>query len=658
MCGIAGILNFGVHSNEQLYQICSQMTDILMHRGPDDEGVWQDPRALVALGHRRLSILDLSPEGHQPMLSLSGRYIISYNGEIYNYLDVRKRLEEHGQAPIFRGHSDTEVVLASIDAWGLEKAVNEFSGIFAFALWDQKEQVLSLVRDRVGVKPIYYGWGGKSLVFGSELKALRKHPDFDNAIDRGALALYFRHNYIPAPYSIYEKTFKLLPGHILKIRPNEDYFDKLKPLPSTVYWSARDVWLHGGLNQWQGNDNEAVDALDNLLRDAVKSQMISDVPLGAFLSGGIDSSTVTALMQSQSCRPVKTVSIGFREADYNEAVFAKNIANYLGTDHTELYVTDKEAQEVIPLLPSMYDEPFADSSQIPMYLVSKLAKGQVTVSLSGDGGDELFSGYNRYMEADRLWRLVNSYPRILRQLSGRIIDQLPVKALDILGYPLNLITKSVGLKTGRIGYRLKKYSGLLSQGASLANYRSSVSYFSASENPVLNGKEPKTIFSSDSAFEDNLDHYQLMSLVDVLTYLPDDILVKVDRASMAVALEVRVPILDHCVVEFAAALPTELKIRNLSGKWILKKLLNRYIPEKLTARSKMGFAVPIGAWLRGPLKEWAIDLLEENTIYRDSFLDRKKVTSIWNDHISRQDDWSFQLWGVLMFQSWLNYQIR
>lgn len=658
MCGITGILNFGVHTGEKLYQICSQMTDALMHRGPDDGGVWTDTHASVALGHRRLSILDLSPEGHQPMLSASGRYLISYNGEVYNYIDIRKRLEAQGQVPIFRSHSDTEVMLASIEAWGLEKAVREFNGIFAFALWDNKEQELSLVRDRVGVKPLYYGWAGKSLVFGSELKALRKHPNFDNGIDRGVLALYFRHNYIPAPYSIYEKTFKLLPGHIVKIRPFEAQFDKSQPLPSTPYWSVQDVWLNGASNQWQGNDNEAVDALENLLRDAVKSQMISDVPLGAFLSGGIDSSTVTALMQSQSPRPVKTFSIGFNETDYDEAVYAKKIAQFLGTDHTELYVTDKQAQDVIPLLSTMYDEPFADSSQIPTYLVSKLAQHSVTVSLSGDGGDELFGGYNRYLAAEKLWTDLVRFPTIFKKLAAMTIGNLPVKALDVLGYPLSPMLKTLGYRPGRIGDRLKKYVGALAIQSRQQMYLSVVSYSDMSNNPAIYSKEPDTILTRERAISDTLDYYQMMTLLDMLTYLPDDILVKVDRASMSVALEARVPILDHRVVEFAAAVPTHMKINGASGKWILKQVLQRHIPLALTDRPKMGFGVPVGDWLRGPLREWASHLLNEKDLSRDGFLDSKKITNLWLDHASQKRDWSYQLWGLLMFQSWLHEQGR
>ena len=653
MCGITGIINLDNLASESLSNICLQMTNSMFHRGPDDVGVWSDTRGLVALGHRRLSILDLSPEGHQPMLSSTGRYVISYNGEVYNYIDIRKRLEEQGQAPTFGGHSDTEVMLAAIEAWGLEKAVSEFNGIFAFAIWDQEENKLSLVRDRVGVKPLYYGWAGKSFVFGSELKPLRQHPHFDNRVDRRALALYFRHNYIPAPYSIYEKVFKLQPGEILTIGSDASHLDRLSPLQSKIYWSAQKIWSRGTLNLWQGDEREAVDSLETVLAEAVKSQMISDVPLGAFLSGGIDSSIVTALMQSSSSQPVKTFSIGFHEAGYNEAVYAKNIADYLGANHTELYVTDDEALDVIPLLPSIYDEPFADVSQIPTYLVSKLAREQVTVSLSGDAGDELFNGYSRYIAVERLWRLINFQPKFLKQLVGILVRQLPVRALDVFAYPFSAILKALGYQHDKIGDRLKKYADLFSPSSSIELYRTYLSYFSSSENPVLNAKEPSTVFSKNIDANNSFDYFQLMALIDILTYLPDCILVKVDRASMAVALEARVPFLDHRVVEFASAVPTNMKIRNGSGKWILKKILKKYIPLELTERPKMGFAVPVGEWLRGPLKSWCQDLLNQNEISDERVLDANIIQRLWKEHLSREWDRSEQLWGILIFRSWL-----
>lgn len=654
MCGIAGILNLAAFSADNLLEICAKMTNSLIHRGPDDNGFWTSSEATIALGHRRLSILDISPEGHQPMVSACGRYVIVYNGEVYNYLAIRNELERQGQASKFRGHSDTEVILAAISTWGVKKTVTAMNGIFAFAVWDKKVRELSLVRDRIGVKPLYYGWAGESLVFGSELKALVKHPRFDRTINRNSLALYFRHNYIPAPYSIYQKAFKLEPGNILTLSSDVRDVDSHRPLKSERYWSPQQVWLAGASNPWTGDEKEALDELENLLTDAVKSQMISDVPLGAFLSGGIDSSTVTALMQSSSSMPVKTFSIGFHASGYDEAVFAKKIANYLGTNHTELYVTDKEAQDVIPLLPQIYDEPFADSSQIPTYLVSRLARQHVTVSLSGDGGDELFSGYNDYMVANKLWHVLSSVPRPLKNLGQRAIDLLPLRALDILGYPFNLIVKVSGYKAGRMGDRLKKYSQLMSQNSPRQIYRTITSHFSARDNPTLFSTEPPTFFSEILESDNKFDFFQLMSLLDILVYLPDDILVKVDRASMAVALEARVPILDHRVVEFASTLPTNMKIRNGSGKWILKKLLSKYVPSQLTERPKMGFGVPVGDWLRGPLRQWASDLLNEKNLSRDGFLDSKKITHLWLDHVSHRRDWSYRLWGILMFQSWLH----
>jgi len=658
MCGIAGIINLGQLSEESLRAVCSEMTNSLSHRGPDDAGIWTDTQGCVALGHRRLSILDLSPLGHQPMVSSSGRYVITYNGEVYNYLDIRKKLEKRGEAPAFKGNSDTEVMLAAIEAWGLERAVQQFNGIFAFAVWDQEDKTLSLVRDRVGVKPLYYGWAGKSLVFGSELKSLTRHPHFDRVIDRQALALFFRHNYIPAPYSIYQKVFKLEPGTILTLSGGLGCLEKLSPLPSEAYWSAREIWPSGGLNAWQGDESAAGEALEAMLLDAVQSQMISDVPLGAFLSGGTDSSLVTALMQSLSSLPVKTFTIGFHEAGYNEAVFAKKVANYLGTNHTELYVTDKQTRDIIPLLPTIYDEPFADESQIPTFLVSQLARRQVTVSLSGDGGDELFSGYDRYFAFERLWRIVNAQPKMAKALFGILIDQLPAKVLNALGYPLNSMFKRLGYGDEKIGGRLKKYAGLFSDSSFTQGYRMYVSYFSAPDNPVRDTEEPATVFSENIDSRCVLDHFQLMSLLDILTYLPDCILVKVDRASMAVALEARVPLLDHRVVEFAASVPTSMKIRNGSGKWILKKILRKYIPLDLTERPKMGFGVPIGEWLRGPLKSWCEDLLNHRSISVEAIVDADMIQRLWREHLSGQWDRSNQLWAVLMFLSWLRQTHR
>jgi asparagine synthase (glutamine-hydrolysing) len=632
------------------------MTNSLLHRGPNDGDVWINDNCEMALGHRRLSILDLSSQGHQPMSSESGRFLITYNGEIYNYLEIRRELERDHLVSSFRGNSDTEVILAAIEGWGIERAVSKFNGIFAFALWDEKERELCMVRDRVGVKPLYYGWAGKSLIFASELKALKKHPHFNREINETAVSMYFNHNYIPAPYSIFKGTFKLLPGHIIRFGIAGNSPDKSRPLPSEPYWSAEDLWIQGALNPLQCEEIEAVDQLEKLMSDAVRLQMVSDVPLGAFLSGGIDSSIVTSLMQSHSQRPIKTYSIGFLENGYNEAAYAKKVANFLGTDHVELYVTDKQAQDVIPLITGMYDEPFADSSQIPTFLVSKLAKSNVTVALSGDGGDELFSGYGRYTHANKIWTDLSYLPNSLKKVAHSGIRCLPTTVLDTLGYPLNPLLKILGYRPGRIGERLKRYSNILSLQTREQVYHSVVSYSGSQDNPAVRPVEPMSLFFQECASHAALDYFQLMSLWDLITYLPDDILVKVDRASMSVALEARVPILDHHIIEFSASLPTAMKIKSGSGKWVLKQVLERYLPVELTSRPKMGFGVPIEKWLTGTLRGWAENLIEQIDEASLGLLNTSLIKRLWNEHCSGQYNWSYKLWGILMFQSWLREQ--
>ncbi len=656
MCGIAGILTSQAIVADSLGDLCTGMTETLRHRGPDDHGVWQEPGSGVALGHRRLSILDLSPEGRQPMVSACGRYVIVYNGEVYNYVNIREMLEAEGRAPMFRGHSDTEVILGAIAAWGLETAVKQFIGMFAFALWDREERVLHLVRDRLGIKPLYYGWAGDSLLFASELKALEAHPDFEAEISRHALGVYFRLNYIPAPYSIYERVFKLEPGHILTVRQGTAQAGGSTPLPSAPYWSARSIWEKGAQNPWEGSEAEAVDALDDMLRDSIGARLISDVPLGAFLSGGIDSSTVVALMQSLSESSVKTFTIGFYEDSYNEARDAGLVAKHLGTDHTELYVTDDHARAVIPDLPSMYDEPFADSSQIPTFLVSKLAREHVTVILSGDGGDELFSGYSRYEAAVRIWNLRNKLPSILRTPVVELLKRTPEFLLDAFGFPLNPVLVAMGYRPGNIGRRIQWHANLLAERSFLSCYRNLVSHVTCPSQHVLGAEEPETVLSAGTDSEKPFDLYQLMSYVDLVTYLPDDILVKVDRASMAVSLEARVPVLDHRVVEFAARIPSHWKHRNGKSKWLLRRVLNRYVPVALTERPKMGFGVPIDSWLRGPLREWVEELLSEKRLISEGYLDARRVRAVWAEHAEGKRNWAYYLWIVLMFQAWLGHE--
>ncbi|MDD3312791.1 asparagine synthase (glutamine-hydrolyzing) [Pseudodesulfovibrio sp.] len=628
MCGITGFLSPSGATGDRLRATAQAMADSLAHRGPDGDGIWTDAAAGVALGHRRLAILELSPLGAQPMASADGRFVIVFNGEVYNHQTLRPELEAAGYA--FRGTSDTETMLAAIGRWGLVPALERFVGMFAFALWDRETRELHLVRDRMGIKPLYYGRAGRDFVFGSELKALRAHPDFAAEVDRDALCLYFRHNYVPAPHSICRGVRKLEPGCLLTLRPGES-----EPAV-TRWWSARDVWERGDARPFAGTEDEALDELERLLGDAVAKRMLSDVPLGAFLSGGIDSSTVVALMQAASSRPVKTFSIGFGERAFDEAPYARAVAEHLGTDHTELILSPKDLLEVVPSIPEYWDEPFSDSSQIPTYCVSRLARRSVTVSLSGDGGDELFAGYGRYFWA-RKWRFVEPVPLPLRRLAALAGKALPEAAWRVLGP-----------KGTRLRWRL---DGLCS-GDFQHFYRYLLSHFKDPAALVLGGREPETALSRPGPALS--DRFRLMTLLDVETYLPDDILTKVDRASMAVSLEARVPILDHRVAAFAAALPTSMKVRDGRGKWLLRRLLRRYVPDALVERPKMGFGVPIERWLGHELRDWCESLLDEGRMREQGYLDAGAVRRIWRDYLAGQGNWYYYLWDVLMFQAWLD----
>lgn len=646
MCGITGFINYS--STKDLKSVLSRALNSLTHRGPNDSGVWVDVSAGIGLGHRRLSIIDLSREGHQPMLSSSGRYVIVYNGEIYNYPSLRRQLKlEAGNGhPIWRGHSDTETVLAAIESWGLDKALEQFIGMFAFALWDRKERELYLVRDRLGIKPLYYGWINGAFVFGSELKAITAYPGFSQPIDRESLTLFMRYNYVPAPYSIYKGIFKLLPGHIAKLSQHT------KNLEIKEYWSVRSVAEQGLLSPFEGSDDEAVEQLDKLLRDAVKCRMISDVPLGAFLSGGIDSSTVVALMQAQSNRPVKTFSIGSAVSDYNEAEDAMAVAGHLGSDHTELYASPEQAMAVIPKLPTLYDEPFADSSQIPTFLVSELARKYVSVSLSGDGGDELFGGYNRHAWAPRIWNRLGRWPRFFRKGLAATIGCLSPESWDTLFHKINFMF-SGGFNHRMPGYKMQKLAEVLPAGSAAEMYRILTSHWKEPSALVLGEEEPPAIWgnSGGKMLKDDFAHY--MMLMDLMTYLPDDILTKVDRASMGVSLEARVPLLDHRVVEFAWRLPLSMKIKNGQGKWILRQVLYKYVSKELIERPKSGFGIPIDSWLRGPLRDWAEALLDESRLRQQGFFDPHPIREKWEEHLSGKRNWAYHLWDVLMFQAWL-----
>lgn len=647
MCGLTGFLDLSRQRTvEELHDNVLRMTGTLSHRGPDDGGTWVDAGSGIGLGHRRLSIVDLSPEGHQPMHSAQGRYAIVFNGEIYNFMILRQRLESLGYG--FRGHSDTEVMLAAIEQWGLEGAVRQFIGMFAFALWDRKEKVLHLVRDRLGIKPLYYGWMGRIFLFGSELKALRVHPGFDGRINKDALALYLRHNYIPAPYSIYRDVYKLLPGNILSIgdcnTPN-----------SVPYWSAREVARTGVTDPFGGTEADAIVQLDGLLREAVNLRMVADVPLGAFLSGGVDSSMVVALMQAQSRRPVDTFTIGFYEDGYNEAEDARAVARLLGTNHTELYVTPEEAMAVIPRLPTLYDEPFADSSQIPTFLVSELARRHVTVSLSGDGGDELFAGYNRYFWGRSIWQKIDWMPGSLKSLAAGGLRILSPMAWESLFQKLGpLLPGSV--KQRNPGDKLHKLADILVADSPEKMYLDLVSHWKDPASLVPDSYEPPTVLNDRTQWEDLPDFTQRMMYLDLITYLPDDILTKVDRASMGVSLEARVPLLDHRVVEFAWRLPMSMKIKNDQGKWLLRQVLYQYVPAELIERPKMGFGVPIDQWLRGPLRDWAGDLLDAGRLKKEGFFRPEPITKLWREHLSGERNWQYYIWDILMFQAWLDVQ--
>ena len=624
------------------------MTRVLSHRGPDDEGIWIDADAGVTLGHRRLAVIDLSVEGRQPMFSGTGRFVISFNGEVYNFRELRTELEKLGHS--FRGHSDTEVVLGAVEQWGPESAVQRFVGMFAFALWDRHERALHLARDRIGEKPLYYGWVSGDFVFASELKAMRAYPGWTGDIDRGALALYLRHNYIPTPYSIYKGVYKLESGTILTVR-SDTPSARLTPV---AYWCARDAVENGRDMSLTGNHREAAEQLETLLLEAVSQKMIADVPLGAFLSGGVDSSTVVALMQASSSRPVRTFTIGFHESEYNEAQHAKAVSRHLGTDHTELYVAPKEAIDVIPLLPTIYDEPFADSSQIPTYLVSRLARQYVTVSLSGDGGDELFGGYNRYFLGRRLWNKIGWIPKTVRRLISYGLTSISPQQWNGMGR----YTAFLGPKVANPGDKAQKVAAILGVPDPEAMYHGLVSHWERPETVVIGAQEPPTVLTDRNRWAALEDFTERMMYLDLVTYLPDDILVKVDRASMAVSLEARVPLLDHRLVEFVWRLPLSLKIRGDESKWLLRQVLYKYVPRELIERPKMGFGVPIDSWLRGPLREWAEALLAEDRLRREGFFDSGPIRERWAEHLSGRCNWQYHLWDVLMFEAWLEEQKR
>ncbi|SAK63846.1 asparagine synthase (glutamine-hydrolyzing) [Caballeronia ptereochthonis] len=648
MCGIAGFLTCDPLDESTAVPRLRAMCDSLERRGPDDAGYWVDAPAGVALGHRRLSIVDLSEFGHQPMTSACGRYVIVYNGEIYNAEDLRRNLDSVSGPSNWRGHSDTEVLLAAIVRWGIEETLNKAYGMFAFALWDRQQRVLTLGRDALGEKPLYYAWLGNTFVFGSELKALRQHPAFSNVeIDRDALTLYMRYCSIPAPHTIYAGVHKLLPGALATVRPAHADVTVRK------YWNLEDLVLRGRADPFTGTEEEAVTQLDGVLREVLKDQMIADVPLGAFLSGGIDSSTVVALMQAQSARPIQTFSIGFDQAGFNEATHARSIARHLGTDHHELYVTPAHALRVVPQLPLIYDEPFADSSQIPTFLVSQMCRRHVTVGLSGDGGDEMFGGYNRHVAAQGLWDKLSRVPLPARTLTARCVRGLGAKRLDRMAAPLLGIMPQSYRHT-QFGEKLLKLADAMSAEGLEASYERLTSAFDAPEQIVLGGGPRVAARSAANGLPADLSNAERMMYLDAIRYLPTDILAKVDRAAMHVSLETRVPFLDRRVVEFAWRLPLAMKVNKGVGKIVLRRLLDRYVPRQLSERPKHGFSVPIASWLRHDLREWASDLLSGDRLRREGYLNEPAIRKMWEQHLAGTHDWHTRLWAVLMFEAWMD----
>ena len=636
MCGIAGYLGKISYS----YNCLEEMANAISHRGPDDKGTWCHEDEGIGLAHARLSILDLSSAGHQPMHSVSKNFVLVFNGEIYNHEVLRSELELIDQRN-WLGHSDTETLLAAIDHWGLEKTLKKVKGMFAIALWDKRNKNLSLACDRIGEKPLYYGWVNDQFVFASELKSIKKFPKFKNLIDRNSLALFLRFNSIPAPHSIYQDIYKLEPGQIIQLNSESKKVKKFN------FWSTEEVYDKGNLSQISATPKEVVDQLEIVLSKAVSSQMQSDVPLGAFLSGGIDSSTIVALMQSQSDSKVNTFTIGFNAKEYDEAKHARMVANHIGTNHFEMYVSERDALDVIPNLPNIYDEPFADSSQIPTYLVSKFAKQEVSVALSGDAGDELFGGYNRYVFAEKMFNRIMKGPMSIRQLISSTIHTMTEEKWN------TLLNNFLSERYNDIGHKLHKIANVLPSKSIRDMHFKLVSQIQNPSDWLLNANEYKTPLNDDTKRFVELNPVEQMMAYDLITYLPTDILTKVDRAAMAVSLETRVPFLDPNVIEFSASLPMEFKIRNGVTKWALRQVLYKHVPKDLIERPKMGFGVPLAEWLRGPLQDWAESLLDEKRLHQEGFFDVEFVRNKWLEHLSGKQNWHHQLWNVLIFQAWL-----
>jgi asparagine synthase (glutamine-hydrolysing) len=645
MCGIVGVLS---RRGDLSQPTLEAMVATLSHRGPDSRGIWTDLEAGCALGNTRLSILDLSPEGYQPMLSASGRYVITFNGEIYNFVELRHELKALGHS--FRGGSDTEVALAAFERWGVESAVRRFNGMFAFALWDRFERTLYVARDRLGEKPLYYALAGGVFLCGSELKALRAHPAFKAELDRDALALFMRYSYIVEPYTIYRGVYKLPAGVIVSVRLDSSGGAQLSA--PRRYWSAREAAERGAAEPFAGGEAQALEQLEALVRDAIRLRMLADVPVGVLFSGGIDSSLIVALMQTQSSRAVKTFSLGFSEHGYNEAPQAKLVAQHLGTEHTELYVSGEDAAAAAVQMPELFDEPFADYSQVPTYLVAKLARRDVTVTLTGEGGDELFGGYDRYLTVDTLWQAMGWMPGGLRRALAAVLTSAGPQTWDrMLGAPLNRLLSSRRRQV-RLGEKLHKLAEVIEAPTRDELYTGLLSHWQDPAVVVTGGHEPPSVLNDGAQAPQLADWLALKMYLDLVSYLPGDILAKVDRATMGVSLEGRMPFLDHRVVEFVWHLPLAMKIRDGVSKYLLRRLLYKYVPPRLLERPKMGFGAPVGAWLKGPMREWAETLLAESRLRADGILNPAPIREKWQEHLAGKRNWQYQLWTVLMFQAW------
>lgn len=650
MCGFAGFLGGPISGDKELAKATLEaMTRQISSRGPDSDGVWSQPDDSIALGHRRLSILDLSPAGHQPMKSVSSRYTIAFNGEIYNHLELRMQLDRLRGISGWIGSSDTETLLMCIEIWGVEQALNQINGMFSFALWDSLEKTLTLARDRIGEKPLYYGWLGsgaiKTFLFGSDLKAFKGYPEFSPSVNRDSLCLFLRHKCIPAPHSIYEGFYKLDPGCYLKISANQN------SVKSSQYWNAEKLAKDCIANPFEGDFTEASKYVEGKILKAVGRQSLSDVPIGTFLSGGIDSTIITSLLQSQASNPIKSFTIGFDDKAYNEAEYAKKIANSLGTEHYELYVSGQDSLDLIPDIPTFYSEPFADSSQIPTLLLSELVKKEVSVVLSGDGGDELFCGYNRYNFADDLWHKLKFVPCSVKNLAAQVLSSIPSRAFDMVS-----ASSSVDNLSSRLAEKIQKVAHILQAESHESLYHGLVSDWEDPSSWVIGGVEPETKITANIIQLEDWGTKRNMMFLDLITYLPDDILTKVDRASMAFSLETRVPFLDHELIEAAFRVPIQHHIAGGKSKAVLRDILYKNVPKHLIERPKMGFGVPLDIWLRGPLRDWAENLLAEKRLIDEGYFESSKVRNLWSEHLSEAKNRSGQLWSILMFQAWLAEQ--